>query len=100
MKLRGRIEVSPGIATAGLLLLTGVWAVLFISDAGNFWHGGTAAGLVMTEAAAALGILALVEVLRSAASKLVKCVLVVVAAPLILFALFALFYAAQRALAV
>ena len=99
MKIRARIEVPSGMAQGGLLLLLGVWAALFMSDAGNFWHGGTAVGLVIAEAAAALGVLALVEVLRSDASKKVKFVLVVAAAPLVLFTVFALFYAAQRVLA-
>ncbi|HEX7891303.1 MAG TPA: hypothetical protein VF522_18260 [Ramlibacter sp.] len=74
--------------------------MLFLSDAGNFWHGGTVAGLVLSEAVAAFGVLAFVEVLRSDASKLVKVALALPAAPLVLFTAFGLFYAVQRVVAV
>lgn len=100
MTLRRRIEFSRPVVIAAFAVLAGLWAVLFLSDAGNFWHGGTVVGLVLSEAVAALGILAFVEVLRSDASRLVKVALALPAAPLVLFTAFGLFYAVQRALAV
>jgi hypothetical protein len=100
MTLRWRLDVPRPLVVPAFLLLAGLWLVLFISDAGNFWHGGTAAGLILSEAVAAIGILAFVEVLRSDASRPVKVALAVAAAPLILFIAFGLFYAVQRAVAV
>src|SRR3954466_9317507 len=100
MTLRQRIELSRPIVIAAFAALAGLWVVLFVSDAGNFWHGGTVLGLVLSEAVAALGILAFVEVLRSDASRLVKTALALPAAPLVLFTALGLFYAVQRALAV
>jgi hypothetical protein len=94
------IQIPRHLAIAAFSLLAGLWIVLFMSDAGNFWHGGTVVGLVLTEAAAAFGILAFVEVLRSDASRLVKAALAIPAAPLVLFTAFGLFYAVQRAVAV
>ena len=100
MNHRWRLEIPRPLVIPAFLLLAGLWLVLFITDAGNFWHGGTAAGLILSEAVAAIGTLAFVDVLRSDASKLVKVALALPAAPLILFTAFGLFYAAQRALAV
>lgn len=100
MTLRRRIEVPRPLVTAAFLLLAGLWLLLFLSDAGNFWHGGTVAGLVLSDAVAAFGVLAFVEVLRSDAPRLLKVVLAVPAAPLVLFIALGLFYAVQRALAV
>ena len=100
MNLRTRIETPCSIAIAGFLLLAGLWILLFLSDAGNFWHGGTVEGLILSEATAAFGVLAFVEVLRSCASRAVKLSLAVPAALLVLFIGLGLFYAAQRALAV
>ena len=100
MTLRRRIQFRRPVVLAAFLLLVGLWLVLFLSDAGNFWHGGTAAGLVLSEAVAAFGVLTFVEVLRSDASRLVKVALALPAAPLVLFIAFGLFYAVQRAVAV
>ncbi|MDB5942586.1 MAG: hypothetical protein JWQ13_2152 [Ramlibacter sp.] len=99
MTLRWRLEVPRPLVIPAFLLLAGFWLVLFMSDAGNFWHGGTAAGLILSEAVAALGILAFLDVLRSDASKPVKVALALPAAPLILFTAFGLFYAVQGAIA-
>jgi hypothetical protein len=100
MTLRWRLEVPRPLVIPAFLLLAGLWLVLFVSDAGNFWHGGTAGGLILSEAVAAIGILAFVDVLRSDASKLAKMALALPAAPLILFIAFGLFYAVQRAVSV
>lgn len=100
MALRRRIQLPRLFVIAAFLLLAGVWLVLFLSDAGNFWHGGTVGGLVLSEAVAAFGVFAFVEVLRSDAPKLAKVALAVPAAPLVLFTAFGLFYAVQRAVAV
>ncbi|MGC1175945.1 hypothetical protein [Polaromonas sp.] len=100
MNHRWRLEIPRPLVIPAFLLLAGFWLVLFMSDAGNFWHGGTAAGLILSEAVAAIGILAFVDVLRSDASKRVKVALALPAAPLVLFTAFGLFYAVQRAIAV
>ena len=73
---------------------------MFVTDAGNFWRGGTAWGLVATEGTATIGTLAFIEVLRSDAHKVLKCVLGVVALPLVLFVGSGLFYAAKQLFAV
>ena len=100
MTLRWRLDVPRRLVIPVFLLLASLWLVLFISDAGNFWHGGTAAGLILSQAVAAIGILSFVEVLRSDASKPVKVALAMAAAPLILFIALGLLYAVERAVAV
>ena len=99
MNHRWRLEIPRPLVISAFLLLAGFWLVLFMSDAGNFWHGGTAAGLILSEAVAAIGILAFVDVLRSDASMRVKVALALPAAPLILFTALGLFYAVQQAIA-
>ena len=100
MTLRWRLDAPRRLVIPVFLLLASLWLVLFISDAGNFWHGGTAAGLILSQAVAAIGILSFVEVLRSDASKPVKVALAMAAAPLILFIALGLLYAVERAVAV
>lgn len=94
------MHLSPRVAAGLFLLFAGVWFFAFVSDAGNFWHGGTAAGLVFTEAAALLGVLAFVDVLRSNISRARKIALGVVAAPLVIFAGGAMVYAVKYLVAV
>lgn len=94
------MQLSRRAAIATFLLLTGLWCFAFFSDAGNFWRGGTALGLIVTEGAAVLGVLAFVDVLRSDAPKLVKVLLGILALPLIAFAGFAVAYAGIYVLAV
>ena len=94
------MKLSRGIAIGTFLLLTALFFVLFVSDAGNFFHGGTAGGLVLTQAMAAFGSLAYLEVLRSDASKLAKAALGLLATPLFIAIGMGVFYAAERALAV
>lgn len=89
------MRLTPQAATALFLLFAGVWVLAFMSDAGNFWHGGTAAGLVFTEAAALLGLLAFMDVLRSNIARMRKVALGVVAAPLVIFAGGAMVYAVK-----
>lgn len=93
--MSSRMRLTPQIATSLFLLFAGVWVLAFMSDAGNFRHGGTAAGLVFTEAAALLGLLAFMDVLRSNVSRMRKAALGVVAAPLMVFSGGAMVYAVR-----
>jgi hypothetical protein len=96
MKQKVAVTLPRNIVIASFLLLATVWIVLFISDAGNFWHGGSVGGLIATEVVATFGTLMFVDVVRSNASKLVKFVLAIVATPLLLYTAFGLFYAAKH----
>ncbi len=89
------MQLSRATAISCFLLLAGFWYALFVTDAGNFWHGGSALGLVVMEGTAALGTLAFVEVMRSGAHKVVKIAFGVATLPLALFVGSGLFYAAK-----
>jgi hypothetical protein len=99
MKQKVAVTLPRHIVIASFLLLATVWIFLFISDAGNFWHGGSVGGLIATDVVATLGTLMFADVVRSNASKLVKAVLAIVAAPLALYTTFGLFYAAKHLVA-
>ena len=90
------MQLSRTTAIACFLLLVGLWCTLFAFDAGNFWHGGSVLGLVATQGAAALGILAFVEVLRSDVHKGLKLVFGIAALPLLVFVVGSLFSAAIK----
>lgn len=89
MKLARRTVIGS------FFLLAVVWLGLFVSDAGNFWHGGSVTGLIAMESASVLGTLAYVDVLRSDVLRMAKVMLAVVAAPLALSVVFSLSYAVR-----
>jgi hypothetical protein len=90
------MQLSRTTAIACFLLFVELWCVLFAFDAGNFWHGGSALGLVATQGAATLGMLAFVEVLRSDAHKGLKLAFGIAALPLLFFVGGSLFFAALK----
>ena len=93
------MRLSRTASVSLLLLFASLWFFAFVNDIGNFWHGGTAAGMIVTAAAAVLGVLAYLEVMRSNAPKYVKVALGVLAMPLAAFAGGAIIYAGKYILA-
>ena len=94
------MTLSRRALIAWFAALAAFWYFAFATDAGNFWHGGTDLGLILTEAAAVLGVFAFLEILRSNASVPLKVILGIFATPLAIFVAGAIVYAAKYLLAV
>jgi hypothetical protein len=80
-------------------LTAALWYFGLATDAGNYWHGGTPFGRILTDAAAVLALFALVETYGTSASLSLKVVLSLVAAPLAIYVGLAITYAAKYLLA-
>lgn len=94
------MRLSRRTLIVAFALTAAFWYFGFATDAGNYWHGGTPFGRILTDTAAVLALFALVEVYRTGASLSLRVVLSLVAAPLAIYVGLAITYAAKYLLAV